>query len=38
MARSDGFRTMDLPFSVMVSALRFGRNRHWSFVFLAVVI
>ena len=35
MASSDGFRTMDLPFSVMDSALRFGRNRHWSSVFQA---
>jgi hypothetical protein len=26
---------MDLRFSVAVSALRFGTNRHWSFIFTA---
>jgi hypothetical protein len=25
---------MEIGFSVMVFALRIGRNRHWSFVFL----
>ena len=34
MARSDGFCTMEIGFSVMDSALRIGRNRHWSFILL----
>jgi hypothetical protein len=29
MASSDDFRTMDLAVSVPVSALTFGKNRHW---------
>jgi hypothetical protein len=32
MVSSDGFFTMEIGFSVTVSVLRIGRNRHWSFL------
>jgi hypothetical protein len=32
MARSVGFRIMEIGFSMPVSAPRTGRNRHWSFI------
>src|SRR4051812_10372779 len=33
MARSGGFHTMKIGFSVGVSTLKIGGNPHWSFVF-----